>query len=410
MGLTDTLPGDDAVEQAVIGDMVLLPEIIPDVVAVLSASDFRNRTCAAAFDAITDAWKSGRTLDGTVLRAELHAAGRPVTDQWLADVLTAGSGAWAEHARIVIDYRLRRDGLVALHEATQELRTPTDPSEVLARLCSRVDRIDAPAGRPPAGCLPLEDHLAADSEVADEWVIPGLLRRGWRVIVVAGEGGGKSILLRQFAVAASQGIHPLGFTPIGHDCRVLLVDLENPVGLLRRSLRDLRKRVPDYVPGNVMVWSEPRGIDITSRQGHRKLEAAVQAAAPSLVLIGPTYKLYRRHGRQTDEEAVADVQAALDDLRGRYEFALMLEHHAPHGYGGTRDMRPVGTSLWLRWPELGFGLVPEHKNRPYPVDVVRWRADRDAENAWPGKLDKGSSGTWPWVGVWEDASWQQQTF
>jgi replicative DNA helicase len=409
MGVKDTLPGDDAVELAVLGDMFNLTEVIPDVAALLSGSDFRNPLIGAAFDIIVAAHREGRVLDGPMLMHELDAVGRPPGPGWIADMMSSGSGAWEAHARTVIEYRVRRDGLAILHDATVALRSHADPEGVLGDLVTRVERIDHPLGRIPAGCLTLEDHLARDEEHLDEWVIPGLLRRGWRVLVVAGEGGGKSMLLRQFAVLASTGIHPLGYTPIGHCNRVLLVDLENPIGGMRRSLRNIRGAVgADFEPGNVFVWSEPRGIDINSRQGRRDLEAAIQNASPSLVLIGPAYKLYRRHGRQTDEEAVADVQAVLDDLRIRYGFATMIEHHAPHGYAGTRDMRPVGTSLWLRWPELGFGLVPEKKERPYPVLVQRWRADRDANNSWPSKLDKGDR--YPWLGIWPDASWSQEQF
>jgi replicative DNA helicase len=409
VGVTDTNPGDDDIEKAVLGDMLGLTELIPDIAAILSGSDFRNPTAGLAFDLIVQAWKAGRVMDPALLGRELEGAGRGVRPEWLVDVVAAGSGAWEGHARTVIEHRIRRDGLAILHDATTGLRSPVEPDQVLSDLVARVDRIDAPGGRVPAGCLSLEDHLAADEEHLDEWVIPGLLRRGWRVLVVAGEGGGKSMLLRQFAVCAAQGIHPLGFTPIGHYNRVLLVDLENPVGLLRRSLRKMRAAVGQaYQPGNVTVWSDPRGIDLNSRQGHRQFEAAIQAAQPSLVLIGPAYKMFRRHGRQTDEEAVADVQAVLDGLRIRYGFATMIEHHAPHGFAGSRDMRPVGTSLWLRWPELGFGLVPESKERNYPVKIERWRADRDANNAWPKSLDKGD--LWPWLGVWPDDSWRQGEF
>ena len=37
----------------------------------------------------------------------------------------------------------------------------------------------------------------------------------------------------------------------------------------------------------------------------------------------------------------------------------MLEHHAPKGDGGSREMSPFGSQRWLAWPEIGIGLYTE---------------------------------------------------
>lgn len=402
------VPADPEIEKAVVGDMLNLPDIVGEVSAMLTGADFYDRVCGTAFDIVVSHWRHGRTVSPVLLSRELDAAGRTPPPTWMADVLSAGWGAWRSHVEVIVDERMKRDALGVCAEGVTALRSPEGAAETISSMVQHLSRIESPIGHTPAGFSTIDDLLAAEDQAMDEWVVPGLLRRGWRVLVVAGEGGGKSTLLRQFAVASSQGLHPLGFTPMGHNCRVLLVDLENPTNLVRRSLRQMTRLVPDYEPGNVYVWSNPRGIDMNSRVGLSELTSAVAAAQPSLVLLGPAYKLYRRHNRQTDEEAVAEVQSTLDDLRTRYGFATMLEHHAPHGYAGSRDMRPVGTSLWLRWPELGFGMVAESKERPFPVNLQRWRHDRDREHAWPDKLDRGDQ--WPWAGVWPDATWQQASF
>ena len=46
----------------------------------------------------------------------------------------------------------------------------------------------------------------------------------------------------------------------------------------------------------------------------------------------------------------------LDDLRTRFGFALVLEHHAPKPRGGRRDLLPFGSQRWLARPELGIRL------------------------------------------------------
>ncbi|MBK9178745.1 MAG: site-specific DNA-methyltransferase [Acidimicrobiales bacterium] len=93
-----------------------------------------------------------------------------------------------------------------------------------------------------------------------------------------------------------------------------------------------------------------------------------------------------------------EVQHVLDDLRTRYRFALLVEHHAPKRQAGVRELAPYGSSLWLRWPELGLKLIPtDDTNRV--MDVGRWRGDR-RQSGWPARLERGTP--WPWVGVWPD--------
>ena len=89
------------------------------------------------------------------------------------------------------------------------------------------------------------------------------------------------------------------------------------------------------------------------------------------------------------------LECALDDLRTRFGFALVLEHHAPKGDGGAREMAPFGSQRWLAWPELGLGLYAEKDNSGLRVE--RFRGDRMAAS-WPDKLVRGQA--WPFEGVW----------
>ena len=125
------------------------------------------------------------------------------------------------------------------------------------------------------------------------------------------------------------------------------------------------------------------------------MEANIATCRPDVVCLGPLYKAYSRKPNETDEDATREVQETLDDLRTRYGFALLLEHHAPQDTGGHRVMRPYGSSLWLRWPEIGIGMermYPQTEQRD--VELKRWRGDR-MTNDWPKALLPGLQ--WPWV-------------
>ncbi|MFH8729000.1 hypothetical protein [Streptomyces termitum] len=90
--------------------------------------------------------------------------------------------------------------------------------------------------------------------------------------------------------------------------------------------------------------------------------------------------------------------SALEMLRTASNGAAMLiEAHFPHAAPGVkrRDLRPIGSSLWLRWPEFGFGLSPADEMGAKELrlmDWVPWRGAR-TERAWPERFMAGTA--WP---------------
>jgi replicative DNA helicase len=232
------------------------------------------------------------------------------------------------------------------------------------------------------------------------WVIPDLLRIDWRAVIVAGEGMGKSTLLRQLAICTAQGVHPLKFTAVP-PVRTLVVDAENSVAAIAETGAKLDRQArvaagERYDPERCRIWSRPGGLDLRDARHRADFVREIRAQAPQLVVAGPVYKLGRRRQGESYEDAAEGVQQVLDDLRMRFHFALVLEHHAPKGEGGSREMAPFGSQRWLAWPELGLGLKSEKGGS---LLVQRFRGDRMA-SSWPDRIDRGD--VWPFVGVWRN--------
>lgn len=118
-----------------------------------------------------------------------------------------------------------------------------------------------------------------------------------------------------------------------------------------------------------------------------------EAARPALLVVGP---LYRMHATDmAKEEPARQLTRVLDSIRARHNCAIVVETHAPHaGPIGARNLRPVGSSLFLRWPEFGYGIAPAKEDGVF--DLRSWRGARD-ERAWPRQLAWGGPGRWPWV-------------
>ncbi|MFC3238236.1 hypothetical protein ACFOL3_34495, partial [Streptomyces nitrosporeus] len=144
----------------------------------------------------------------------------------------------------------------------------------------------------------------------------------------------------------------------------------------------------------------PGGLDLTAPADRAMLARRVEQARPDLILIGPLYKL--TISGKSDEEAAKPLMGALEMLRTASNGAAMLiEAHSPHAAPGVkrRDLRPIGSSLWLRWPEFGFGLSPASElgaAEQRLMDWVPWRGQR-SERSWPEQFCQGA--TWPWQAI-----------
>lgn len=256
---------------------------------------------------------------------------------------------------------------------------------------------------------PMGDFLAVED--LRSWLIPGLLERMERIVLTGAEGGGKTVLCTQLATCMAGGVHPFTAEPLGQGdrgIRVLVVDCENSPPQSRRRFRWMVGQVDaarHKIGLSPVDWSQqmfinmrPAGIDLLAGNDAAWLEQAIDATAPDLLVLGPLYKLH--HENPSDETAARELVWVLDSLRERHGFALLTEAHAGNSNdaNGDRMMRPLGSSLFRRWPEFGFGLRRAKDDpggsRASVVDVVSWRGSRE-ERSWPSKLQH--SHILPWM-------------
>jgi hypothetical protein len=236
------------------------------------------------------------------------------------------------------------------------------------------------------------DFLKETDGDSYEWAIPGLIERGERVIVVAAEGVGKTMLARQVALLSAAGIHPFSFQPM-NPIKTLTVDLENPDRIIRRTGRSIAMQAMAHARVsrlNAELLTRPSGMDLLKASDRAILEDTLDRVKPELLVIGPLYKAFLDPGGRTSESIALEVAKYLDTIRTIYKCALWIEHHAPLGTSMTsRDLRPFGSAVWSRWPEFGISLQPDPTALgAYVYDVRHFRGARD-ERQWPTKMKRG---------------------
>lgn len=391
-------------ERWLLGSALLRPERLPVEALALEPGDFAGPGHTELWAVIVDLLTAGEEGGVAPVAARIRARGsnRPDLVQWLYGLLdvpsVTGIGGLARGIRLEA---VARRFKIELANTAQELNSENveASAERISALASRFTLEAEPTASLPRG-LTTYDHLDL-AAVRKPWVIPGFLRQGWRYVLVAGEGVGKGVLLRQVAICTHNGVNPFTFRPM-RPARTLTVDLENPDEVIAHQ-RDLVWRRLQMVAGAslaVPVFRRTNGLNIRDPRQFRELEKVIVTTAPELVVIGPLYKLFRsKPGEQWDQVA-ADVQERIDELRARHGFALMIEHHAPSGTGqGKRELVPFGAAMWKWWPEFGHALRRDGETNRYKRE--RFRGDR-IKVPWPDAFDRSEDGGWPWVPFWKE--------
>lgn len=393
-----TVPHDLDAEAAIVGGVMAFPVEAGELLAAVNAEDYYDRFLGRCWAAIGQLHRAGLAVDVVTVGDALAQGGEEVDRARLLELLANALRPRLEHAEVVVRHAAARRLLAFTSEVREGLGRGEDPYVLAERLRADTGDLRVAGGQPEARTL---DEILDSPEALAPWVVPGLLRVDWRVVLVGGEGSGKSVLLRQIAACAAQGLHPLSYDEI-EPVRVLVIDAENPSGAIaetgRRLVVQLRRAVGErYDPKRVRMLLRPGGLDLRSRADRQRVEVELRHHRPDLVVAGPAYKMASRRANESFEELAEQTHRVLDDLRTRYGFALVVEHHAPHaGPGVGREMRPYGGSSWLRWPEIGVGLRPLEDRAGHRL--TRWRGDR-LGNDWPHEIVRGD--VWPWVGRWE---------
>jgi hypothetical protein len=398
-----------AAERAALGAMLMSPSAIEAAVEIVGPRDFYRSAHQVLAHCIVAMYAAGEPVDPLTVAAELARHGElkaGLLDAPYLHTLYAAvdSPAFvAEHARIIHDNamlrRLRDTGVSIVRRAT----SGADPADILAGaerdLAEAASHAESAAGDDDG--MDIGEFCAAEFTRAAP-VIPGLLHATERVIIVGGEGIGKSTVARQVWVMTAAGLHPFTGSPIPPK-RTLLVDLENPPSIVQaktRPLLDLARQQAGWDDSRARIYSRPGGIDVRQAADAQRLARVIRKSAPDLVIAGPLYKMTVDGGERA-EQLHSAVAAFWDRIRERHGVALWLEAHAPMAQQGTRDLRPLGSGVWQRWPEFGKTLRAAQDN-PHDLVVGRFRGDRD-ERQWPERLVRpayGEAWRWPWKAVY----------
>ena len=411
-------PYDLDAESALLGSMMMSRQAISDALDVgVTGADFYKPSNGSVFEAIELLAEHGGAVDPLLVTAALGSkdldlvGGKGAILRIQAE--TPASAHATHYAQIVKDAAIKRRLIHVGGSITEMGYDETiDASAALGSATSAIDAIDTPIR---AARLPNVEEWLRQGEDLD-WLVPDLFARQERLLVVATEGGGKTSLLRQIAIAMSAGLHPFRLTMMPEAFNVLLVDFENPERISRKKIEKMISNVTTlemsmkgrfYDPERLIPVCRPEGIDLASKADERWLHERVDTNARAMpggrldvLCIGPVYQMDSE--AEEKQAGARRIITAINKIRVRHDCLVVMETHAPHEVfarpAAERALRPAGPRLWLRAPEFVMAIQGV-QGQPAYADFYPVRPGRD-ERAWPRLLRRGTA--WPWV---EEGEW-----
>lgn len=391
------IPHNLQAEEALLGAALLRQSIVGDLAGFVDCSDFYKPLHQLAWEQMITLHACGAQIDVVTVGMAFSDVSQRQALMECMNATPAVSQAKRYAEEIVEMSRRRR--LLHFHSTMAQECYERSADDVLAMNDPHADRLIAKRDAETDGLFGLQDFIAQanTTENRGEWLLPHILRPRWRAIIVASEGLGKGTLMRYLGLNAAAGLDPwnprVPITPR----RVLYIDVENADSTIVHQIKiahaDLNYEVE--CEDRYFIWRRESGLNFRDRRVQAEMETVLQQVRPEIVFAGPLYKMFRRKGSDDMEQATIELLEVLDDFRTRFNFALVLEHHAPKGGPGYRDMNPFGSSALLRWPEFGLTLEPVGNPLPHEttmtLDIGRFRRDREPAD-WPQSITRGQLG------------------
>lgn len=395
--MRDEIPQANDAEIALLGAMMLEPSIIGDIRDIVLPQDFFQPRAGRVYQVILEMYAAAQPID-VVTISDALVGEEDASFLLEAQNLLPSISRAPYYAGMIAASAQRRAALLMATDLANAVRAGEEPLELADRLEEMAQQFRSPAGGTEMDLPTAAEFMARLEELppGDEWLIEHIIQRQMRTIMIAGEGVGKATLMRQIGLHAAAGMDPFDQSIRIRPVKTLYIDAENQASAIghQHRLANTRLDLSTLAGENYRIWHCPDGIDLRSREGRRRIERALQRVRPDLVLAGPLYKLFRRGHAEDMEQATIEFCELIDHLRVRYDFAVVLEHHVPKGTASSsRDLIPFGSSVLMRWPEVGLTLNDGGKAKGMPdtlvIDVERYRADR-MPTEWPARLTRGA--------------------
>lgn len=325
---------------------------------------------------------------------------------FIATILTSGfTGTVAYYGTRLREASVTRHAEAALTRGLQRLGSGKyDAMTVVDEVRGELDALPTPADN-DEDAWTLDDIMGLKVEDT-RFTLPDMLKRNERLVLTGSEGGGKSVFVYQMLTGAAFGVDTFSLERTEPQ-RVLFLDVENNEFQARANLDKIVPTLREIAPDVVPEWRslKRRVVDLLASKDRADVIRRVVHYSPDILYMGTAYKL--TDVSDETHRSVRAIQSVVDRIRQEIDCSVLVEHHAGHGTMNDRNnMRPEGSSYWLRWPDFGYGMQPlQTSSGSRLMKIGAWRGDRATDRQFPSAVRQGEN--FPWVPIYKD-QWDAQ--
>ena len=202
-----------------------------------------------------------------------------------------------------------------------------------------------------------------------EWIIGDLLPVMGLAQLAGHPGAGKSTLAMQLAACISGGVKFLHWH-VPKPRRVLYLQADNPITMVRSLVDEAIKRVPESQWGVFIAnFTEPVRID--TEGGFEHIAQLCDIYKPEVVIFDTIRDFHASN--EIDPNAVASVIESLKKLRSRCGVSILFIHHVAKNVGYKRAAieAHLGSMRWVHPVDLGLLLTTPEDDDSGTSDLVK---------------------------------------
>jgi len=349
------LPASTDAEAAVVGGLLVRPQLISEVAPILTAEDFSQSRLGLVYQAILDIDAAGQLAD--VIAVNRKLLGTDVQPMAVRDLAAdvAVPEATVQHAHTVADLSVARRMAIRLHQATDAaLDQPEDPADLAATISGDLLDMTARRSTEARSIVGLIDTVVASMEGGATIGLPtgfrgldhtlGGLLDGQLILIAARPGVGKTSFASAVArnIAGSSG--PVAFFSYemsAEEIATRLVCSEAGVSYHdlragRASLEDWRKLVEAvavFTDSPLIVVDNPGGKLADVRAAARRVKDLKLIVVDYIQLMPATSKGNR-------QEQVGEISRGLKLLARELNVPVLACCQLNRGLEMRQDKRP----------------------------------------------------------------------
>ena len=363
-------PHDIDAERAVVGSILLQPEVLNEITPVLQPVDFHNERNARIYRHLIGLWNDGRgAVDVTLLKSSMRDNGG-FTDEdaaGVAELFSLHPNPADVHGYATV-VRTKAESRRVIHTALEIVRdgyNGTSPATLRNRLETALEKIDT-AGGIDYQPMTLSQLMARDVSV--DYLIENLIAAQQPILLAGPVKSLKTSVLLDLCFALATGGCFLGYFRVLRSIAVAILTGESGLATIKDTLARIG-RAAEIDPANVtrLIISDrvPHLSDPAHLDAIRRLILDYEL---ELLAIDPAYLAL--DGTDAANVMIFGQQLrAISELCQEMGVALLLCHHTKKGSGIGGEPIQLTDSAWAGFAEHCRQWLLVNNREPYDQDT-----------------------------------------